>query len=391
MKILQVHNVYIGKTGEETVVEEERKVLEQHGNHVIQFIKDNSDLQKFALGDKIKTYGSLLSSKRIEIELRELIKTEQPDVCHVHNTFPLITPVVYSVCQQMGVPVIKTLHNYKLVCTNSLMFRNGEICELCLNKSLYNSIKYKCYRNSYLATAVQARVIQHHRNKGTWDHKIDQYVCLTEFQKDKLISGGLPADKVTVKPNFIGQDSLPVTYEDFFLFVGKIGDYKGLQDLLYLFKQNEHSKFVIIGQSEDPVVFDPFTNVQHLGEQGREVVLDHMRRCKAVIFPSLYYEGMPMVILEAFSHRKAVISRDRGAMSSMVIDGHNGLKYEVLEDLISAVYEIERNDSMARDLGENAFQEYLSKYSEEQGYNNLMELYDEVIKLKSTNLQVLDE
>jgi len=386
MKILQVHNIYIGKTGEETVVAEEKKVLEHHGHEVLQFVKDNSDLQGLGPFQRIKMYGSLLSSSVVAAELADFIDAEQPDICHVHNTFPIITPVVYQVCQAKNLPVVQTLHNYKMVCTNSLMFREGAVCEQCLGKNLYNSVKYKCYRNSYMATAAQASVIQHHRNKGTWEHQIDQYVCLTEFQKDKLISGGLPAGKVSVKPNFIGHDPLPVSHEDFFLFVGKIGDYKGLQDLLHLFRHNHQSKFVLIGKSDNAAEFDDFPNVKYLGEQSREVVLDHMRRCKAVIFPSLYYEGMPMVILEAFSHKKAVISRDRGAMSSMVIDGYNGLKYEALEDLLAAVEQLEQNEPQAKQLGDNAYNEYLGKYSEEQGYRNLIELYDEVVKLKTANL-----
>ena len=387
MKILQVHNIYIGKTGEETVVDEEKKILEKHGHEVVQFIKDNSELGSFNLFEKVKMYSSLLSSSSIAQELSAFIDAEKPAVCHVHNTFPIITPVVYEVCQQKGLPVIQTLHNYKLICTNSLMFRDGDICEKCLNKSLYNSVKYKCYRNSYMATAMQARVIQHHRNKGTWEHMIDRYVCLTDFHKQKLVSGGLPAEKISVKPNFFAESGLPIEQEDFFLFVGKIDDYKGLQDLLHLFRHNDQSKFILIGKSEQPEMFDEFANVNHLGEQGREVVLEHMRKCKAVIFPSLYYEGMPMVLLEAFSHKKPVISRDRGAMSSMVIEGHNGKKYEDVSDLVKLVALFDKDDDLVSKLGANAYTEYLEKYSQEQGYKNLITLYEAVIEEKTMSNQ----
>lgn len=387
MKILQVHNVYIGKTGEETVVAEEKKVLEQHGHEVVQFVKDNGNLGDYGIFDKVKVYSSLLSSKAIAREFAAFIDAEKPEVCHVHNTFPIITPVVYEVCQKKGLPVIQTLHNYKLICTNSLMFRNGDICEKCINKSLYNSVKYKCYRNSYIATAMQARVIQHHRHKGTWEHMIDRYVCLTDFHKEKLVSGGLPAGKISVKPNFFAETGLPIAQEDFFLFVGKIDDYKGLQDLLYLFRHNDQSKFILIGKSERPEMFDEFANVQYLGQQGREVVLEHMRKCKAVIFPSLYYEGMPMVLLEAFSHKKPVISRDRGAMSSMVIEGYNGKKYEEVADLVDLVTFFDRDENLIKKLGDNAFTDYHEKYSQEQGYKNLISLYEEVIEEKNMSNQ----
>lgn len=380
MKILQVHNVFQGKTGEETVVREEKRILEQNGHHVIQFIKDNSEIETYTRFDKFKMLLSLTSSRRIEAELEALVIREKPDVCHVHNTFPLITPVVYKVCSNNNLPVIKTLHNYKLVCTNSLLFRKSEVCEECLNKSLYNSIKYKCYRNSYFATAVQAHVIQRHRDAGTWSDLVTRYVCLTEFQKQKVLSGGVPEGKAIVKPNFISRTTLKIENEGFFLFVGKIDVYKGLDDLLYLFENNRKSKFKLIGKADDPSLFNQFSNVEYLGVKDSGEVLDFMRRSKAVIFPSKYYEGMPMVILEAFSHKKAVISRDRGAMASMIFHEYNGLKYKDENELVQMVLQLENNDELAVDLGKNAYSEYENKYSEEQGYQNLINLYKEVIK-----------
>ncbi len=382
MKILQVHNIYKGKTGEETVVEEEKKILERHGHSVIQFIKDNSDLDKYSKLDKLKILGSLHSSKSIGKELEEFIENEAPDICHVHNTFPLITPIVYEICKSKNVPVVQTLHNYKMVCTNSLLFRNGEVCEECLNKSLYNSIKFKCYRDSYFATAAQAHVIQYHRNRGTWDNLIDRYVCLTEFQKEKVFGESLK-EKVVVKPNFLAENNLETVREDFFLFVGRLNDSKGLQDLLYLFRRNSHSNFVLIGKSDNPEIFSEFKNVKHLGERNRDVVLENMRKCKAVLFPSKYYEGMPMVILEAFSLKKPVISRNRGAMASMINDGVNGLKYEEESELIDAIELMEQDSALVNQLGERAYVDYKAKYTEEKGYENLINLYSEVLSSRS--------
>lgn len=380
MKILQVHNIYIGKTGEEAVVEEERKVLAKNGHEVIQFIKDNSELHAYSKLERLKMYLSLHSSKVMAAELEALIGQEKPDVCHVHNTFPLITPIVYKVCRSMGIPVVQTLHNYKMVCTNSLLFRDGEVCEKCLNKSLYNSIKYKCYRGSYLATAAQASVIQRHRNSGTWNHLIDRYICLTEFQRDKVISGGgVPEAKTVVKPNFLSENESETVREDFFLFVGRVNDSKGLQDLLYLFHRNAKSNFVVIGKSDDVNILEGFENVNYLGEQDREVVLDHMQRCKAVIFPSKYYEGMPIVILEAFSHKKPVISRNTGAMTSMIDHKVNGLKYENEESLVEAIDLMESSPQLTAQLGDRAYEAYQKKYSEEIGYQNLVKVYSEVL------------
>lgn len=380
MKILQIHNIYQGKTGEEAVVDEEKKVLEENGHEVIQYIKDNAGLKNSSKLQKLRMILSLKASAIVAKELGEILDSKKPDVCHVHNTFPIITPVVYEVCKQKGVPVVQTLHNYKMVCTNSLLFRDGEVCELCLNKSLYNSIKYKCYRDSYFATAAQAHVIQAHRKNGTWENSIDKYICLTEFQKDKLISGGMSPDKMCVKHNFLSKSGSNIEHGSFFLFVGRLNNSKGLQDLLFLFRENKSSKFVLIGKSDSPEVFNEFENVEHLGEQDRSVVLEHMRNCKAVVFPSIYYEGMPMVILEAFSHKKLVIARNTGAMSSMIEHGVNGFKYDDRSSLIDYVHLVDEDESLVLKLGEGAFKDYEEKYSKEIGYKNLINIYSDVLK-----------
>lgn len=380
MKILQVHNIYQGKTGEETVLAEERAVLQANGHEVIQFVKDNSVINGRSSIDNLKLLTQLRSSKSIKSEFRDFLQKERPDICHVHNTFPLITPAVFQVCYEIGIPVIKTLHNYKMVCTNSLMFRNGEVCDLCLNKSLYNSIRYKCYRNSYIATAAQADVVQHHRNTGTWQKYVDRFLALTSFQKELIVNGGgLPGDKVSIKANFIAETGLMPKREDFFLFVGKVDDYKGLQDLLALFQRNKRIPFVVIGKAEDDGLFESFPNVSYLGPQDRAVTLDYMSRCNAVIFPSKYYEGMPMVILEAFSYKKPVICRNRGAMSSMIQDQSNGVHYESEDELVEIINKLNSDRGMVERLGLQAYEDYLKMYSREVGYKNLVDTYQDVI------------
>ncbi|WP_286756340.1 glycosyltransferase family 4 protein [Roseivirga sp. UBA838] len=379
MKIVQVHNIYQGKTGEEAVLKEEKLVMEENGHEVVQFIKDNSDLDSFSKLERIRMLLSLNASTKIADEFGQLLDTEKPDVCHVHNTFPIITPVVYEVCRSRKIPVVQTLHNYKMICTNSLLFQKGEVCELCINRSLYHSIQYKCYRGSYLATAAQAHVIQHHRNKGTWDNLIDKYICLTEFQKQKLVSGGLPEAKAVVKPNFLTQAGTNIEHGSFFLFVGRLNDSKGLQDLLQLFKHNKTSRFILIGKAEDPAIFKEFRNVDYLGEQERDVVLEHMRKCKAVLFPSKYYEGMPMVILEAFSHQKPVVARNTGAMSSMIEHEVNGLKYDHTQDFLKAVERLDKDEDLVESFGKNALKSYFEKYSKDKGYSNLLNIYSSVL------------
>lgn len=380
MKILQVHNRYKKRGGEETVVDEEKRVLEQQGHTVIQYLKDSSVIDNYSKVDLVRLILSQRRSRRTEKEFKDLIERERPDICHVHNVYPLITPGIYGLCQAYGIPVVQTLHNFKLICTNGLLFRDGQTCEECLNGSLYHSVKLKCYRDSYLATAIQVDAIQYHRNIGTWNDKIDKYICLTAFQKNKLVAGGLIEDKISIKPNFLQRGHLhDVVNGDYFLFVGRLDIGKGLNDLLQLFEENRKSKFVLIGESDHPNLFSEYKNVEYLGKQGRDEVMRYLSGCRAVLFPSNLYEGMPMVIIEAFSMKKPVIARDLGAMSSMIEHRSTGLKYENVTGLIEAVNLLDSDIDLSLEMGENAFQEYESSYTESLGYENLMSIYSEII------------
>ncbi len=378
MKILQVHNHYKKKGGEETVVEEEKKVLEANGHEVVQFMKNSSAIDQYSKPDLLRLLISQRSSRSVGKEFRKLIRESRPDICHVHNIYPLITPVVYEVCELERIPVVQTLHNYKMVCTNSLLFREGEVCELCLNKSLLNSIRYKCYRDSLLVTALQADVIQTHRRRGTWDNLINRYICLTDFQRDKLVSGGLPKEKTVIKPNFVDQPENESLIGDYFLFVGRLDRSKGFDDLLVLFENCPSVSFLLIGESDNPDRLNSFDNVSYLGKKNRDEVLDYMSKSRAVIFPSKYYEGMPMVILEAFSLQKPVIARDTGAMSSMINHEGNGLKYQDVDGLIDAVNLLDDRPDKVEILGKGAYSDYCSNYSVDEGYRNLIELYQSV-------------
>jgi len=386
LKILQIHNQYQHRTGEETVVEEEKNILERNGHQVIQFLKKNDQINAESVFRKAKILFNLRYSHQVEEELKELILNEKPSLCHVHNTFPIITPGIFRLCHELQVPVVKTLHNYKMICTKSTLFRKGEVCTRCLNRSMYHAISFRCYRNSFLATAFQADVIQHHRQEGTWSKYVDRFLALTEFQKDLIVvGGGLPADKVTVKPNFLSSKPELSSFEDFLLFVGKVDDYKGQDDLLYLAEKNSQTRIVVIGEAREGL-FDDFQNVEYLGYQTKAIVMDYLRRCKAVLFPSRNFEGMPMVIIEAFSVGKAVICRNIGAMSTMITDGINGVHYNTLEELSLRISELEGEPQLLRRLGINALNDYKKRYSEKVGYRNLMNVYRELLADKQISL-----
>jgi glycosyltransferase involved in cell wall biosynthesis len=379
MKILQVHNKYIKRGGEESVIDEEKRVLQDNGHSVIQFIKNSKEIEGLT---KLQLAGLMFNQRRstkIKNEFQQLITIERPDVCHVHNVFPLITPVVYEVCEAMSIPVVQTLHNYKMICTNSLLFKDGEVCEKCVSKSLYNSVKYKCYKNSYLATAIHADSIQYHRSKKTWNKAISKYVCLTEFQRDILVEGGMDIEKMVIKPNFLQNLDYVSSEGNYFLFVGRLDKAKGLDFLIELFRRNKSCQFKLVGECDDSSIFVEFNNVEYLGPQERSKVQKYIAECKAIIFPSKYYEGMPMVILEAFSFSKPVIAHNIGAMSSMINHEVNGLKFQNIVEFDQAIQRLEVDNELCRKIGSGALKDFEENYNAQKGYENLINLYNEVL------------
>ena len=209
MKIIQVHNYYQQAGGEDAVVEAERAMLERDGNIVIPYYRSNDDIS--ASGNKLIAISQLLKASVNTLwnhqtyrEFRKLLQAEKPDVVHCHNTFPLISPSIYWACAKENVPVVQTIHNFRLACATPFFYRDGKICEQCIGKTFpHPAVRYRCYRQSFAGSAVWACMIFVHRIFGTYSRKIDRYIALTDFAKDKLIECGLPRDKIKVKPNFI--------------------------------------------------------------------------------------------------------------------------------------------------------------------------------------------
>ena len=380
MKVLQVYNTYQYKSGEDTVVAEEKNLLEANGHTVIQYIKRNEEILAYNKLEQINFALNLRGSKEIADEFSALLKKERPDICHVHNVFSIITPVIYKICKEQNIPLVQTLHNYRLLCTNTLFYRNNQVCEVCLGKSLYNSIKYKCFRNSYLMTALMADTIQYHRKKLTWHKMVDTYICLSDFAKNKFIQGGIPEDKLVIKSNSTSTQISEINYEDFFLYVGRLEPAKGLHDFISLVKQKPEIKFVAIGHCDNPELLTELNNLQFLGQRNKEDVADYMSRCKALVFTSKMYEGMPMVIIEAFAMKKSVIARNLGVMASMISDKLNGLLFTNMEELVNCVDQLNSAPDLCQQFGKNAFSDYKKYYSPEASYDKLISIYKMTIE-----------
>ncbi len=310
------------------------------------------------------------------------------ELCHFHNTFPLISPSAYYASQQLHVPVVQTLHNYRLICPGSLLMRDGRICEDCVGRKIvWPGAIHKCYRNSYSASTVSATAFSLHNLLGTWGKRVDRYIALTEFARRKFIQGGLPAEKVVVKGNFIDPDPGAGSGErGHALFVGRLSPEKGVTTLLDAWNRPGVRVPLRIaggGPLADLVKETALSNsnVQWLGEIGRAKVLEEMQSARVLICPSTWYEGFPLIIVEAFATGLPVIASDLGSMPELIRPGHTGLLFQPgnAEELgVKVQWAFEHADRI-REMRVNARQAYEARYTAEKNYLSLMSIYDEVL------------
>jgi glycosyltransferase involved in cell wall biosynthesis len=386
MKILQVHNQYTHLGGEEVVVSAEQAMLKKYGNEVQQWIVNSKSVHKSgAIGRAKIALGSIWSISSYQA-IRRQLREFNPDVVHVHNTVPLISPAVYSACQDAGIPVVQTLHNFRFICPGHYLYRNGKICEDCMGKTIpISGIIHGCYRNSRTQTAVLAAGLVSNGFRGVFRNEVDIYIALTRLARQKFIAGGLPPEKIVIKPNFVTADVQPGSHTGgYALFVGKIIEYKGIETLLNAWHLlNEPIPLKIVGQGplEALLKSNLPSQVEYLGPQPREHVIELIRNASFVVFPSEWYEGFPMTITEAFAAGTPVIASNLGAAAEIVRDKFSGWKFIPgdAEDLAAVVQKAWADPEELRRRGALARKQYDEQYSLETNFPMLMNIYNTAI------------
>jgi glycosyltransferase involved in cell wall biosynthesis len=394
MTIAILHNYYQQRGGEDTVFEAESRLLEERGHKVIRYAVHN---------DSVSAYSQLRLA-RVTVwnpdsynALRALFRTEKPDVVHCHNTLPLISPSAYAAANDAGIPVVQTLHNYRLLCPNALFFREGRVCEDCLGKFFaFPAVQHRCYRGSLPASAVVAGMTAWHRLWGTWEKRVDKYIALTEFARAKFIEGGLPSEKIIVKPNFVETDAGFAHAEEtrnYALYVGRLSEEKGLMTALKAWQllpdNGSGQEFYIIGEgpleaeAKDFVRLHSLDSVRFLGQKPFPEALEAMKFARMLVFPSLLYETFGKSMIEAFSGGTPVIASRLGALAEVVRDGHTGLHFEV-GDAESLAIALRRMNELSPDnyasMRLAARQEYEAHYTAEANMRLLEQIYHECQK-----------
>ena len=378
-KILIVHNAYQQRGGEDSVVDSEITLLRSHGHEVATYFRNNDDITSMPA---VKVAIQTLWSSTTVTELTALINLFKPDVIHVHNTLPLISPAVYWVANRAGVPIVQTLHNFRLNCISALYLRDNKICEDCVGHLPWRGVKHKCYRDSTTASTVLAGVLTLHRVLGTYKNKVSRYIALNDFCRNKFIQGGLPADLLAVKPNFVDAP-LPLKLPRHgILFVGRLSVEKGIESLAKAADLLSDPQLRVVGDGAQAALMDHIEGVSKVGLLPSDKVRQEMNSALAFVIPSIWYENFPRTIVEAFAAGLPVIASRIGALADIVTDGETGLLFDPgnAQDLAHKMaWALNHPEQMAI-MGQKARAVYDEKYTSEQNYMQLIDIYRSVIK-----------
>ena len=385
MKILLCNNYYQQAGGEHQVFEDEAWLLESHGYHVVRYTRHNDDIRNLRSWDVARR---TIWNRETYKSLRALIRRERPDVVHFTNTFPLISPAAHHAARAENVAVVQSLHNFRLLCPNALFLREGRVCEDCLGKTIpWPAVVHGCYRGSRPASAVTAAMLVVHRAIGTWQRTVDRFIALTEFGRDKFIAGGLPPEKIAVKPNFVRDDpGVGSENGDYAVFVGRLSPEKGIDTLLAAWERlpgDLRLKVIGDGPWADRVVRAVAANrrLEWLGRLPREQVLPIVGQAKCLIFPSVWYETFGLVAIEAYAKGTPVIASNLGAMREVVKDGVTGLCFRPgdPDDLARQVQRLCDHPEQTAALRRAARQEYETAYTAERNCVLLLQIYRQAL------------
>jgi glycosyltransferase involved in cell wall biosynthesis len=405
LKILIVHNFYQQAGGEDQVFLDEAALLQSHGHTVLRHTVDNDDIDHMS---RLTIAGKSIWNSAAHHQLLARVSADRPAIVHFHNTFPLLSPAVYSAARRGGAAVVQTLHNYRLICPNAVFFRDGGPCEDCLGKTIpWPAVVHGCYRGSRLASAGVATMLATHRLRGTFHDDVDVFINLTRFARDKFIEAGFCPDRLMIKPNFVTDPAAghaddpaapaqPADAEPYLLFVARLSAGKGVAVLLDAWKQlrpNIQLRVVGDGELADTVraaaAADP--RIQYLGQQPIETVQQLMAGATALVFPSLWYECQPKTVIEALAAGTPVIASDRGAAAGMIDPGRTGLHFTAGNPaaLAAAVEQLLSNPARLPAMRTAARLAYQASYTADQNYARLMEIYQSALDRRAAANQGL--
>lgn len=385
MRVLILHNRYLYRGGEDVVFEEEAALLQSHGHEVESMEADNRQIANLSAARcAVRTLWSSESYRRLRLR----IKAFRPAIIHVHNFFPLLSPSIFHAARIEKIPIVMTLHNYRLICLGGQLLREGRVCEDCITRhSHWPGIVHGCYRESRSASTVTGLMLAAHNRLGTWRTHVTRYIALTSFARAKMIEGGIPADNIVIKGNFLrvdpGEHDTP---RNFALFVGRLSREKGVMTLLDAWERARPSiplKIAGDGPLDGAIKAraETLPGVECLGNMPGDAIINLLKQAKFLLFPSIWYEGMPRTIIEAFACGTAVLASDLGGMREMIRHDFNGrlIAPGQAPAWAAEIDRISHDTVRGRQLGKEARRTFLQAYTPEKNYSQLMAIYQEAI------------
>jgi glycosyltransferase involved in cell wall biosynthesis len=379
LRVLVAHNAYQHRGGEDTVVDAEVALLREHGHEVEVYRQHNDALERMP---RAAAAAAAIWSRRSAADVEALCARFAPDVIHVHNTFPLISPSLYWSAARQRVPVVQTLHNFRLLCPQAIFLRNGRICEDCIGKLPWRAVTRKCYRESALQSAVVTGMLATHRALGTYRERVTRYIALNTFARDKYVEGGLPAARMRIKPNFVASPDAP-RWEGRHggLYVGRLSSEKGLDVLANAVKRLDDAAVEVIGGGPLEALACEAFGDRYLGYRPLDEIMRRMGSAQFLVLPSICYENSPRTIVEAFSCGLPVIASRLGALADIVRDGVTGLLFVPGDatDLAARIAWARSHPQEMLRMGRAARAEYEARYTPQRNYEMLVEIYEDAI------------
>ena len=385
MRVLLVHCRYQIRGGEDECVEFERRLLQDAGVEVDLYEDDNRRLDETG---RLRAAIDTVWSGRSHRAVRERLRAGPYDLVHVHNFFPVISPAVHHAARAEGCAVVQTLHNYRLLCPNGIFFRDGRVCEDCLGRRIaWPGVAHACYRGSRPATAAIAAMLAGHRLLGTWCSKVDAFIALNEFGRRKFIEGGLPAERIVVKPNFVTPDPGVGDGEGgFALFVGRLTPEKGVATLLEAWRRLDgRMPLKIVG--DGPLIEEvaeaaaALPGIEFFGRRPLAEFYDLAGRASFCVFPSTWYEGFPRVIMECFARGTPIVASAIGPIAELVTDGVTGVHFRPgdAEDLAAKVARLSARPDALLAMRGAARAEFEAKYTASIALERTLAIYEHAL------------
>lgn len=387
MRICLIHNEYGKLSGEEIVVNRTIELLRENGHDVTYFQRSSAEIPEMQLG-MARAFFSAIHSPSSKRAVRRLLGKKRPDIVHIHNLFPLISPSILPECKRAGVPVVMTAHNYRLVCPNGLHMVRGQVCEKCCGGHEYWCVLQNCEGSLFKSIGYAFRN-WFARKKRFFLDNVTMYATLTQFQRQRLTAEGFPADRITVIPNMAGtkDKEQDARHGNHVGFIGRVSPEKGIQTLMDAAIKCTDISFKVAGSYKRmPHILSKATsNFDFVGHLLQEKLNEFYKSIRMVVLPATCFEGFPIVFAEAMLYGKPVICSRIGGLPEIVEDGKTGLLFEPgnAEDLASKIRYLWDRPDLCHKMGQEGRKKALREYSPEKYYERLMDIYRKAIELQT--------